>query len=60
MEKREEDCTDCGKVLPLEKVMAVTGLVAGLLIIAFAVDLLAGGRLADTFDGIGRNGGSDE
>lgn len=52
MEEVEEDCVDCVKVLSLERVMGVTGLLAGLLIVAFAADLLLGGALADKLDNL--------
>jgi hypothetical protein len=49
----DKDCEDCGtKAVSLEKVLAVTGLLAGLLIVAFAVDLLMGGKLSGSLDSI--------
>jgi hypothetical protein len=55
-----DDCEECDKVVGLEKVLGITGLVAGLLIVAFAADLLLGGRLADRLDRLAPGGGTDE
>jgi len=61
MEEVEEDCVDCSKVLSLEKFVGATGMIAGLLIVAFAADLLLGGKLAHTLDALfGREGADDE
>lgn len=56
----DEDCEECGKVVSLEKVLAITGLIAGMLIVAFAVDLLSGGKLSGVVDNLGAGGGTDE
>jgi hypothetical protein len=55
----EEECVECSKVLNLEKVMGITGMLAGILIVAFAADLLLGGALADKLDNM-VGGGTDE
>lgn len=55
----DEDCEECSKVVSLEKVLAITGLIAGILIVGFAVDLLMGGKLSGAVDSLA-GGGADE
>lgn len=50
--EEEEECVECSRVISLEKLMGFTGLIAGVLIVAFAADLLLGGRLADRLDSL--------
>lgn len=58
MEENEEECTDCAKVLKVEVLMGIAGLVAGVLIVAFAADLLLGGRIAQQLDSLA--GGTED
>lgn len=58
--EEEENCEECSKVISFEKLLGVTGIIAGILIVAFAADLLLGGGLSDRLDNLVPRGGTDE